>query len=65
MMVSFIEYMVGRQTGLYPPPMPDAPTVGPIIKPQEPKKNSLVDAAMEEFWRERARLAARRDFQGS
>jgi hypothetical protein len=65
MMVSFTEYIVGRYTGLYLPPMQPDPTVGLGRKPQEPEKTTLLDTSVAEFWKERARQAARKDFQGS
>jgi len=64
MMVSFTEYIVGRQTGLYLPPMGADPTIGLGVKSRESEKNTLLDTTMSEFWKEMARQAARRNFQG-
>ena len=63
-MVSFTEYLVGRQTGLYLPPMQPTSTFGLNRKSQKPEKTTLLDTAISEFWKERARQAARKDFQG-
>jgi hypothetical protein len=41
------------------------PTVGLNRKSREPEKTTLLDTAIAEFWKERARQAARKDFQGS
>ena len=65
MMVCFTEYIVGRHTGLYLPPMQPDPTVGLNRKSREPEKTTLLDTAIAEFWKEKARQAARKDFQGS
>ena len=61
MMVSFTEYIVGRYSGLCLSPM----TVGLGRKPREPEKTTLLYTSVAEFWKERARQAARKDFQGS
>jgi hypothetical protein len=63
-MVSFTEYLVGRQTGLYLPPMQPTSTVVLNRKSQEPKKTTLFDTTVSEFWKEWARQAARKGFQG-
>lgn len=64
LMVSFIEYIVGRQTGIYRHPFPAAPTGYRDVKSEEPKKNaSPFDTYQDEFWREKAREAARKDSQ--
>ena len=56
LMVSFIEYIVGRQTGIYRPPFPAAPTGYRDVKSQEPKKiASPFDIFKEEYWREKTR----------
>jgi hypothetical protein len=64
LMVSFIEYIVGRQTGIYPPPFPAAPTGYRDIKSQEPKKiASPFDIINEEYWREKTREYVRKESQ--
>ena len=64
LMVSFIEYIVGRQTGIYPPPFPAASTGYRDVQSQEPKKiASPFDIFHEEFWKEKARKAARKESQ--
>ena len=64
LMVSFIEYIVGRQTGIYRPPFPAAPTGHRDVQSREPKKiASPFDTFQEEFWKEKAREAARKDSQ--
>ena len=56
LMVSFIEYIVGRQTGIYLPPFPAAPTGYRDVQSREPKKiASPFDTFHEEFWKEKAR----------
>jgi hypothetical protein len=61
-MVSFIEYIVGRQTGLYLPPFPVASTGYRDVQSREPKKiASTFDTYHEEFWKEKARIAARKE----
>jgi hypothetical protein len=62
LMVSFIEYIVGRQTGLYRPPY-SAPTTGhrDVQSRQSKKTADLIGIFGEEFWREKAREAARKD----
>jgi hypothetical protein len=63
-MVSFIEYIVGRQTVIYRPPYPTAPSGHRNVQSREPKKiASLIDTFQEEFWKEKAREAARKDSQ--
>ena len=63
-MVSFIEYIVGRQTGIYRPPYPTAPSGHRDVQSREPKKiASFFDTFQEEFWKEKAREAARKDSQ--
>ena len=61
-MVSFIEYIVGRQTGKYRPPFPAAPTVPGNVQSRQSKKTAdIIDIFGEEFWKEKAREAARKD----
>ena len=63
-MVSFIEYIVGRQTGIYRPPFPAPPTCYRDVQSREPKKiASPIDTFQEEFWKEKARIVARKDSQ--
>lgn len=50
-LVTYIDYIVGRETGLYPPSSP------PLYQKKE--KKSYFDVFNEEFWKERARIAAR------
>jgi hypothetical protein len=58
-MVSFIEYIVGRQTGIYRPPFPAAPTGYRDVQSREPNKIARsFDTFEEEFWKEKAREAA-------
>ena len=62
LMVSFIEYIVGRQTGIYRPPFPAAPTVPGYVQSRQSKKTAdIIDIFGEEFWKEKAREAARKD----
>jgi hypothetical protein len=62
LMVSFIEYICGRQSGIYRPPFPAAPIGYRDVQSQEPKKiASPSDTFQEEFWKEKARIAARKD----
>ena len=67
LMVSFIEYIVGRQTGIYRPPFPAASTghremQSQELRSQEPKKTTdLYEIYNEEYWKEIAREAARRN----
>ena len=49
-LVSYIEYLVGRQSGLYP-----ASSYPNYIN----KERNALDIFSEEFWKEQARLAAR------
>ena len=50
-LVPYIDYLVGRQSGLY------APSAQPEFQYKEKKSNS--DTFSEEFWKEMARIAAR------
>lgn len=60
-MVSFIEYIVGRQTGIYRPPFPAGPTVPGYVQSHQSKKTTdVIDVFGEEFWKEKAREAARK-----
>jgi hypothetical protein len=64
LMVSFIEYVVGRQTGLYRPPFPPAPTVPGYVQSHQSKKTpDVIDKFSEEYWKERAKEKARIDSQ--
>ena len=51
-LVAFIDYLVGRQSGRYPP------SSQPEFQNQEEKKYGF-ETFYEEFWKERARIAAR------
>jgi hypothetical protein len=51
-LVAYIDYLVGRQSGLYPP------SSQPELQNQQEKKY-IFETYNEEFWKERARLAAR------
>ena len=51
LLVAYIDYIVGRQSGLYPPSSPP--------EYQNKGKKSYFDVFCEEFWREKARIAAR------
>jgi hypothetical protein len=56
LIVSFIEYIVGRQTGIYRPPFPAAPTFRRDVQSQEPKQTvSQFDTFKDELTREAAR----------
>ena len=50
-LVPYIDYLAGRQSGLYPP------SAQPEFQYKEKKSN--LDTLMEEFWKETARIAAR------
>jgi hypothetical protein len=59
--VPFIEYVVGRQTGMYGPPSQPMQTGHSGVQTQELRKIPYVlDTMFEEFWKENARQAARR-----
>ena len=49
-LVSYIDYLVGRQTGLYHPSS---------LPKYENKARTSLDIFTEEFWKEKARIAAR------
>jgi hypothetical protein len=49
-LVSYIDYLVGRQSGLYLPSS---------LPYYENKRRTPLDIFTEEFWKEKARLAAR------
>jgi hypothetical protein len=63
MMVSFTEYVVGRQTGIYLPPIPAAPAVGRDIKSREPYRSAQDRMFSIGFWKEMGRDAARKKIQ--
>jgi hypothetical protein len=69
LMVSFIEYIVGRQTGIYRPPSPAAPTGHRNVQSREPKSQEPkttagpYDIYNDEYWKQIAREAARRDYR--
>jgi hypothetical protein len=61
MIVSFVDYLVGRVTGAY---YPSTPHIFPGKKYEDKSKPSnIVDIFSEEYWREVARLAARKQHQ--
>ncbi len=69
-LVSFIEYVVGRTSGLYSPPEPplqQAPLPPPSFNRHKQSENqkrensTAVEIFEEEFLKEKARLAARKD----
>ncbi|CAN5289085.1 hypothetical protein BH18THE2_BH18THE2_05330 [soil metagenome] len=62
-MVSFIEYIVGRQTGIYRPPFPAAQTGHRDVQSREMKKTAGSETFQEEYCKEMAREAARRDYR--
>ncbi len=63
-MVSFIEYIVGRQTGIYRPPFPAAPMGHRDVQSRETKKTAgSLETFQEEYCKEMAREAARRDYR--
>jgi hypothetical protein len=64
MMVSFTEYVVGRQTGIYRPPTAAAPAIGRDIKSREPERTGPDTIFSTEFWKEMGRDAARTKIQG-
>jgi hypothetical protein len=49
-LVTYIDYLVGRQSGLYLPSSPPD---------YQKKERSFLDIFNEEFWKEKARIAAR------
>ena len=51
-LVPYIDYLVGRQSGLYPP--------SAYPEYQYEAKKSIFDTFSEEFWKEKARIAARK-----
>ena len=51
-LVPYIDYLVGRQSGLYPP--------SAYPEYQYKGKKSILDTFSDEFWKEKARIAARR-----
>jgi hypothetical protein len=56
LMVSFIEYIVGRQTGIYHPTFPAAPTNHRDVQSREPKQTpGHFDIFKDELTREAAR----------
>jgi hypothetical protein len=64
LMVSFIEYIMVRQTGKYRPPFPAAPTVPGYVQSHQSKKTpDVIDKFSEEYWKERAKEKARIDSQ--
>ncbi len=50
-LVPYIDYLVGRQSGLYPP--------SSYHEYQYKAKKSIFDTFNEEFWKEQARMASR------
>ncbi|HEY9386622.1 MAG TPA: hypothetical protein VIP70_06255 [Nitrososphaeraceae archaeon] len=60
MIVSFVDYLVGRVTGAY---YPSTPHIVPGKKYEDKSKPSNLDIYTEEYWRELARLAARKQQQ--
>jgi hypothetical protein len=61
MIVYFVDYLVGRVTGAY---YPGTPHIFPGKKYEDKSKPSnMVDIFSEEYWRELARLAARKQQQ--
>ena len=52
-LVTFIDYLVGRQSGLYQPSSPP--------EHQKTKQKSYLDIYCEEFWKEKARIIARQN----
>jgi hypothetical protein len=67
-LVPFIEYMVGRNSGLYSPPKPSIPpppssSFIPTSLPeiQNKEKRTPVEIFEEEFFKEKARLAAKKE----
>jgi hypothetical protein len=59
--ITFIEYVVGRQTGMYGPPSQPIQTARSGVQSQQPRKSPyLLDTMAEEFWKEKARQAARK-----
>ena len=51
-LVPYIDYLVGRQSGLYP--------TSAYPEYQYKGKKSILDTFSDEFWKEKARIAARR-----
>lgn len=52
-LLTYIDYIVGRQSGLYPPSAPP--------EYQNEGKKRYYDIFWEEFWKENARIAARKN----
>jgi hypothetical protein len=67
-LVPFVEYIVGRTSGLYSPPKQSVPGPPPfsflptqIPKNQKKTERTAVEIFEEEFMKEKARLAAKKD----
>ena len=67
-LVPFIEYMVGRNSGLYSPPKPSIPLPPSfsfiptqIPRNQNKEKRTAVEIFEEEFMKEKAKLAVKKD----
>ena len=68
-LVPFIEYMVGRNSGLYSPPKQSVPPalhrfhLFPLSMPRNQNRApiSTMDIFVEEFIKEKAKLAAKKD----
>jgi hypothetical protein len=59
-LVTFMDYLVGRQTGLYLPPSPPLSSFQ-HSNYQDKEEESPLDAFTREYMKEKARLAARKD----
>jgi hypothetical protein len=61
-LVTFMDYIVGRQSGLYlPPPPPPPPASLQHSNYQNKEEESPVNTFTQEYMKEKARLAARKD----
>jgi hypothetical protein len=58
LLIAFIDYLVGRQSGLYlPSSLP--PSFQPAYQKKEEK--TYLEIFNEEYWKEKARIAARKE----
>jgi hypothetical protein len=60
-LVAFIDYVVGRQSGIYQPSFPGSSPNLPDSDYQNKGKKTPTEIFEEEFMKEKARLAARKD----
>ena len=60
-LVTFMDYIVGRQSGLYLPPPPPPPDSFQHSNHQNKEKESPLNTFTHEYMKEKARLSARKD----